>query len=240
MALLFNIFLPIFNFCAIFINQVNAQWKPVRKLDSAGGHYISDEAKMTDYIKLKEVLKPKKNSRIDFLVQSLITSINIYDLYLQKKGYINALVREEYMKTRFVEEYNNAYKKDKVLPKVILKFGHWHLFKGFSPNTILTTGNFVNDFAKSNGMDAFSLSIWLNGSTEENDLSKIPRLAYLMPLMHKSATFLMLYHVFRQIFIPCFFNINWNSNSYRVFEARLIRLLPLFDPGLGTSALQLR
>ena len=50
------------------------------------------------------------------------------------------------------------------MPKVILKLGHWHVFRGIGPSRLQTLGNFVTEFATANNSDAFSVAVYLRGS----------------------------------------------------------------------------
>jgi hypothetical protein len=51
------------------------------------------------------------------------------------------------------------------LPKVLLKFGHYHSIRGRSWSNVLSLGTFVSEFAKSNGMDSFHLSLYINNAS---------------------------------------------------------------------------
>lgn len=103
--------------------------------------------------------------RATFLVETLAKSSEIYNYYNagergQVPGYFsNNAVREDYMKDRFLAEYHLAEKRDGKAPKVLLKFGGYHLYRGLSPVSVPSLGNFVSDFARSRETGFFSILI---------------------------------------------------------------------------------
>jgi hypothetical protein len=127
-------------------------------------HYMSNEPKSDLFAQLREAVRPKPGSETEMLVQSLIVSDRIYRNYREEAYYENAREREHYMKTRFLDEYRNAWAVEKTVPKVILKFGHWHLYRGLSPNNQQTLGNFVSEFATANDSRSFHLAIFPNNT----------------------------------------------------------------------------
>ena len=106
------------------------------------------------------------DERSRFLVDTLSRSAEIYGYYSagdrgEMPGYYsNNFVREEYMKTRFLEEYRRAEAVDGARPRGLLKYGHWHLYKGLSPGRVPTLGNFLNGFARINELGFFSIAVY--------------------------------------------------------------------------------
>jgi hypothetical protein len=80
--------------------------------------------------------------------------------------------REEYMKTRFMGEYKSALENDGVLPKVVVKMGHYHIFRGIFLGNVPTLGNFVSEFAGSNRMDSFIIAAHVIGGEPEWRIQK--------------------------------------------------------------------
>lgn len=68
------------------------------------------------------------------------------------------------MKSRFLDEYNRALHADHELPRVLLKFGHWHIFRGLGPSNLQTLGDFVSQFAIANGSRSFHIAIFPNNA----------------------------------------------------------------------------
>jgi hypothetical protein len=77
-------------------------------------------------------------------------------------GYASNREREENMKDLFMRGYRRAVAVGEPMPRVLLKFGHWHLYRGRSPGSVLSLGNFVSQLAKSNGKQSFHLAVIIN------------------------------------------------------------------------------
>src|SRR5262249_13848470 len=71
--------------------------------------------------RLADLYKPVRNDDVQWLIRDLIDSNEIYNLFAQRRGYMNSLVREDYMKRTFMAEYRRAAKLDGRPPKVIFK-----------------------------------------------------------------------------------------------------------------------
>jgi hypothetical protein len=67
------------------------------------------------------------------------------------------------MKRLFMREYRAAEAQERN-PKVLVKMGHWHIFRGLGPSHLQTLGDFVTEFATANGTDAFSFGVYLRGA----------------------------------------------------------------------------
>jgi hypothetical protein len=68
------------------------------------------------------------------------------------------------MKHLFMREYRAAEALGERNPKVLVKLGHWHVFRGQGPSHLQTLGNFVTEFATANGTEAFSVGVYLRGA----------------------------------------------------------------------------
>jgi hypothetical protein len=108
---------------------------------------------------LARAAHPAPGSEAGRVIRSLVMSDSIYRLYLQGSHYENSLVREEYMKERFMDEYRAAQAGGEARPRVVLKFGQWHLFRGLGPNNYQTLGNFASELARSNGMGTLLVAV---------------------------------------------------------------------------------
>jgi len=138
------------------------------------GHFLSEKCTAADIQHLKMLFQAVKNPRAFWLINCLEVSQRIYENNSRSgKGVIGASYlsndeREEYMKERFMEEYIYALEQDHKIPKVILKFGHWHLQNGFSPANVLSTGNFVRALAKTNNLQSFCINMQIYGKPGSN------------------------------------------------------------------------
>ena len=129
-----------------------------------------DIPKPDDLKNLLQFYQPKKGSEAEFLITQLLTSVRIYENnYLagkgQRTGYEANREREENMKTLFMREYRLAQSAGEPMPKVLLKFGHYHIIQERSWSSVLSLGNFVLEFAKSNNMDSVHLAVFMNNAS---------------------------------------------------------------------------
>jgi hypothetical protein len=123
---------------------------------SAAVHYLSQLATAEEMEALRRGYAPAPGSFEEFAIRQLALSQEIYSYFHRTEGEpvgrLNNYVREENMKSLFMDEYRNAQRKGDALPKVVLKFGQWHLYRGLGPGGVFTLGNFLTEFAKSNEM----------------------------------------------------------------------------------------
>ena len=138
-----------------------------------------DAGKLEEAMALKTLYEPKPASEAEFLLDQLILSLRVYRNWSlaahekQPTGYESNREREENMKALFMQHYRAADRIDRWLPKVLLKFGHWHVFRGMSPGSVFTLGNFISELATSNGKRSFSISVLLDdGPGSQRDLVK--------------------------------------------------------------------
>lgn len=78
-------------------------------------------------------------------------SRDIYQAYFDKNYYGNNKLRIDLMKEHFLSYYAKAQEKDGAAPKVVLKFGAYHMYRGFSPVQMLDLGNLTHELAVING-----------------------------------------------------------------------------------------
>ena len=138
-------------------------------------HFLAREPKSDSLARLATLAHAAPGSEADFLIQSLIVSDRIYRNYRDGRYYDNGYEREEYMKRRFLDEYRRALAADGRPPKVILKLGHWHVFRGEGPSNLQTLGDFVSEFAIANDSRSFHVAIFPdNGPGGYGDLAAWP------------------------------------------------------------------
>jgi len=125
--------------------------------------YMAQEPKSEAFAELARTVQAAPGTEAERLVQDLVISDRIYRNYREGRHYENGYEREEYMKSRFLDEYRRAQRSGDALPKVLMKFGHWHVFRGIGPSNLQTLGNFASEFATSNGMRSFHIAIFPNG-----------------------------------------------------------------------------
>jgi hypothetical protein len=126
-------------------------------------HYMAT-AKSEDFTRLGEALRVRPGSEPAFIIENLVLSDRVYRRYRERQSYLNGYEREEFMKARFMDEYRRAEVADGAPPKVILKFGHWHLYRGVGPSNLQTLGNFVSELARARGAQSLHVSVHANNA----------------------------------------------------------------------------
>ena len=131
---------------------------------------LADVGELAEFDQLLQRYQPAAGSEAEFLISQMLLSARVYRNNIaaekgQLTGYDANLEREENMKALFMIEYRKAQKAGEPLPKVLLKLGHYHLIRGRSWSDILSLGNFIAEFAKSNGMDSFHLAVYNNNAS---------------------------------------------------------------------------
>lgn len=122
----------------------------------------SAQAKMAEVVRLYANVRDPETR---FLVDSLAKSFEIYGYFRNgQEGrspgyYANNAVREEHMKALCREEYLNAERRDGKPPRAIAKLGSNHLYQGLSPTDVVSTGSFLADVARLNGLGFVSVAI---------------------------------------------------------------------------------
>ena len=99
--------------------------------------------------------------------------------------YGNARRRERLMKTRFAANYARASRTATEPPKVLLKFGAYHVYRGLNPAHGSGIGNYVAEFAE--GQNAQSLHILFAPAKglqpKPYNLESDPGFRYLQPAL---------------------------------------------------------
>lgn len=159
--------------------QLRAQvWEQERKR-GAKRRFLGGQGHREALLQLKTMLLPRPGSRADFLLHALLVSDEVYGYYRRAAsgkvvGLYNNTVREAYMKRRFMEKYRIAEAVDGSLPRVLLKYGHAHLYRGRNPFNAYTIGNFTHEFSISNGMEAIGITVVAYGPGYVDLVAKAP------------------------------------------------------------------
>jgi hypothetical protein len=111
-------------------------------------------------------LRLDPGSEAAFILRSVMLSNRVYQNH--RKGgasrYAANHEREEDMKARFMTEYRRAVASGDSVPRVLLKYGHWHLFRGLGPGGLQTLGNFVSELAASSGRRSVHVAFYPNNA----------------------------------------------------------------------------
>lgn len=108
---------------------------------------------------------PASGSRAARIFEALHTS---HQIFRQRGGlgiYHSNRRRERYMKGRLVAGLAEAAggEAGASVPRVVLKFGHWHASRGRSPGEVYTLGNFAAELAAARGLESFHIAVYLLG-----------------------------------------------------------------------------
>jgi len=142
------------------------------ELDRFGDvHYLSQILQPEDLSDLPTLFQADPGTEVEELINALQRTTRIYHNFALSRqglptGYENGREREESMKLRFMEQYRIAQAGGDSTPRVIAKLGHWHIYRGISRSNVPTFGNFLSEFALSNGMQTFILATYVIDSPE--------------------------------------------------------------------------
>jgi hypothetical protein len=127
-------------------------------------HFLGRTELSADIERLRAFF-PRPNLETAFQLRALTMSSEIYGYYRagdrnELPGYwSNSAVREEYMKEVCRDEYRAALAADRTPPRVLFKFGHWHVYGASSPANIPTLGAFFSQAALMNEMGYRSIAL---------------------------------------------------------------------------------
>lgn len=109
---------------------------------------------------LRARLTHRRDARYADLMDAMIQSQRIYRPFSGGDGeaWFANVERETLMKQNFLAHYRAAERADGAPPRVLLKFGGYHIYRGATPTMAQGLGGFVNEFAVQN--NARSLSIY--------------------------------------------------------------------------------
>jgi hypothetical protein len=120
-----------------------------------------------DLASLQSVVERTENRRAQELTAALIKTQHIYSFHESGHGYEANRERALLLKHNFLADYQQLSKTTGRPPRVLLKFGGNHLFKGFDETDLNDLGNFVTEFA--DGLGSSSLHIEVLGIRGEDE-----------------------------------------------------------------------
>ncbi|MEZ5994464.1 MAG: hypothetical protein R3C25_01785 [Hyphomonadaceae bacterium] len=127
-------------------------------------------------IDLRAHLSGRRDSAYAELVDAMIQSQRIYRPFTGGGGeaLLANIERENLMKQLFLARYRAAERADGRPPRVMFKFGAYHMYRGTTPTGPLGLGGFVTDFATANGTNALAVAVWCGPGSEVASLQGPP------------------------------------------------------------------
>jgi hypothetical protein len=116
---------------------------------------VSDE----ELNNLRDLLRKEGNPRSLALIDALTKSRDIYQKNMSGSGYDSNRERALLMKSNFVNDYRQGTQAEGAPPKVLLKTGAWHMYKGINPLRNNDMGNFVTELADGQGTTSLHIMI---------------------------------------------------------------------------------
>ncbi|MGH9863461.1 MAG: hypothetical protein ACRD35_08565 [Candidatus Acidiferrales bacterium] len=126
-------------------------------------HFIAAVLKPAEPERLQEDYAAVKDEEVRWMIDALVASNRIYSHFREGRYYQNNSEREQYMKKVFLDEYRSALSRDGHVPRVIVKAGHWHALRGMNPGGVFSLGNFLSEFALTNGLESYVVSTCVHG-----------------------------------------------------------------------------
>lgn len=111
-----------------------------------------------DFSQLKDLLKSGGSAEAQSLLNELLESRKIYREH-NDLAYDGNRRRAILMKQRFLSDYEAATRNEGAPPKVLLKFGAIHLYKGFNLLRNNDIGNFVTELADGRGNESLHIFV---------------------------------------------------------------------------------
>ena len=139
----------------LILDENNAAAERARKSGNPG-ELLMMGSPDEEFTRLSELLKNEGNADAQRLMRGLIVSRHIYKDNMAAPRDSNR-ERALLMKQTFMQDYDEAAKGSR--PKVLMKFGDWHLYKGFNPLRNNDIGNFVTELADGQGTKALHIII---------------------------------------------------------------------------------
>jgi hypothetical protein len=112
-----------------------------------------------DLNRLRDLLRKEGIATSQALVDALIKSRDIYQKNMTGAGDDSNRERALLMKSNFARDYKQAAQAEGAPPKVLLKFGAWHMYKGINPLRNNDVGNFVTELADGQGANSLHIII---------------------------------------------------------------------------------
>jgi hypothetical protein len=123
----------------------------VQKTGNMGAVYMF-AAPQSDFNKLAAAAKRETSADLRRLVDQLVQTHLIYSEYNANHGYASNRLRAQLMKRNLVNTLARPALTDP--PRLMFKFGAFHMFRGMNPLNSAEIGNFVSEWAEGLGLQS--------------------------------------------------------------------------------------
>lgn len=125
---------------------------------------------------LSEAFAASESAEARALATQLVATNRIYAPFTGRGGtaYEANREREDLMKTNFLGHYRRVKESSGARPRVFVKLGANHLFRGLSPTHVLSFGSFAFDLAVADGVEAYNLHVDCRGGEAMNAMTAAP------------------------------------------------------------------
>jgi len=139
--------------------QRNQEMQTAAMKSGNPGELFMMKASEDDLNRVSALLKKQGNATAQSLFAALVESREIYQKNMTGNYVDSNRQRALLMKHTFLNDYQQASKADARAPKVLFKFGGFHMFKGFNPLHNNDMGNFVLEMADGAGEKSLHILI---------------------------------------------------------------------------------
>jgi hypothetical protein len=126
---------------------------------AASGKIFTTTVRDEDLASLKRLLQAEGSGASQSLVEALIQTHEIYALNRAGRTYESNRQRALLMKSSFERKYMEAKGAGSDAPKVLFKFGLYHMYRGFNPLNSLEIGNHVAELAEGLGRQSVHIAV---------------------------------------------------------------------------------
>jgi hypothetical protein len=139
--------------------QENADdYAQAAKTGSPGDVFMM-KAKQKTLDTARDLLKQEGSTEAQQLFAALLESRDIYSRNLKGDYYTSNRERALLMKTNFAAPLGAEMQKAGRPPKVLFKFGAWHMYRGINPLHSSELGNLAGEFAEAHGAQSLHILI---------------------------------------------------------------------------------
>jgi hypothetical protein len=139
------------------------------------------------FVALRQAVQPEPGSEAAGILEVLERTVAINRPFLAGQNYQSNLGRVTNLKQNFLTSWREAQRAGGPTPKVLFKFGAYHMWRGINPIRMFDVGNLAASLAEIEGGHSFHIYV-VGGPGTEHARFDITRLAYVpRPVEHVAA-----------------------------------------------------